>query len=177
MSYALLQPIKPDIGLAIPPLKREDIPIALRKTFTDAQYAAALADFKKRASEDYYSEWFWFTRSQQAWVNTWNPVSDPTGSVDYPGDFGTWFQWVEGWLGGVMAASAMFQALPGRWQAAILATFGMVALPPFEFLDFKQEKQETIKCALPNALHFRRGVSSSLVPPLSSRTTKQTNNP
>lgn len=159
MSYAILKPSKPDIGLAIPPLKREDIPIALRKTYTDAQYAAALVDFKKRANEDYYSEWFWFTRDQQAWVNTWNSVSDPVGSVDYPGDFGTWLQWVEGWLGGVICASPIFGAFPGRWQAAILATLGMVALPPFEFLGFKQTTPKAIKCQMPNALHFRRGVN------------------
>ncbi|KAI9053672.1 hypothetical protein LZ554_002626 [Drepanopeziza brunnea f. sp. 'monogermtubi'] len=72
-----------------PPLSRNDIPIALRKTFTDAKYAAALADFKKRAQEDYYSEWFWYTRSQQAWVNTWNSTDDPTGSVEYPSPFMT----------------------------------------------------------------------------------------
>jgi hypothetical protein len=40
----------------------------------------------------------------------------------------------------------------------------MVNLPPFEFTDFHQEpKKETIKCALPNALHFRRGVQNMRV--------------
>jgi hypothetical protein len=122
MSYAVLQPIKPDIGLAIPPLRREDIPIALRKTFTDAQYAAAMDDFKNRAENDYYSEWFWFTRSQQAWVNTWNPTDDKTGVVEYPSPFLTWCQWVEGWLGMVITTNPIFQVFPGRWQAEILAT-------------------------------------------------------
>ena len=148
-----------DIGLAIPPLSRDDIPVALRKTFTDAQYAAALREFESRASNDYYSEWFWFTRSQQAWVNTWNTTDDPTGSVEYPSPFETWCQWVQGWLGHVITSNPIFNALPGRWQAEILATFGMVNLPPFEFVGFEQGKTETIKCALPNALHFRRGVS------------------
>ena len=160
MRYAILQPIKPDIALAIPPLSRTDIPIALRKTYTDAQYAAALDDFESRASNDYYSEWFWFTRSQQAWVNTWNPVDDKEGVKDYPSPINTWFQWVEGWIGAVMTGSKIFQAMPGRWQAEILAAFGMVALPPFGFSDFTQDKNEKIKTALPNALHFRRGASS-----------------
>ncbi|XMA19599.1 hypothetical protein WAI453_012390 [Rhynchosporium graminicola] len=163
MSYALMQPYKPDIGLAIPPLSRNDIPIALRKTFTDAQYAAALVDFKKRATEDYYSEWFWFTRSQQAWVNTWNPTDDKEGAVEYPSPFMTFIQWIQGWLGGVITENPIFQAFPGRWQAAILATFGMVVLPPFEFVGFKQGSKETIKTAMPNALHFRRGVQNSIV--------------
>jgi hypothetical protein len=158
MRYAVLQPIKPDIGLAIPPLDRNDIPIALRKTFTDAQYAAALKDFEDRATNDYYAEWFWFTRSQQSWVNTWNPTDDKTGLVDYPSPVDTWYQWVEGWIGGVMTGSDIFQALPGRWQAELLSAFGMVALPPFGFPDFTQNKTESIKTALPNALHFRRGV-------------------
>lgn len=166
MRYAVLQPTKPDIGLAIPPLSRDDIPIALRKTFTEAQYAAALKDFEDRATNDYYAEWFWFTRSQQAWVNTWNPTEDKTGVVDYPSPSDTWFQWVEGWVGAVMTGSDIFQALPGRWQAEILATFGMVALPPFQFADFTQNRTESIKTALPNALHFRRGVCSPLpLPP------------
>jgi hypothetical protein len=164
MRYAVMKPVKPDIGLAIPPMSRDDIPIALRKTYTQAQYDTALLDFENRASNDYYAEWFWFTRSQQAWVNTWNPVEDKGGLQDYPSPLLTWFQWVEGWLGAVITGNPIFQAIPGRWQAEILATFGMVNLPPFEFSDFQQEKTETIKTALPNALHFRRGVRcSSLV--------------
>lgn len=159
MSYAIMEPYKPDIGLAIPPLSRNDIPVALRKTFTDKQYAAALVDFKKRAQEDYYSEWFWFTRSQQAWVNTWNATDEKEGAVEYPSPFMTFIQWIEGWLGGVITENPIFQAFPGRWQAAILSTFGMVALPPFEFVGFAQGKTETIKTSMPNALHFRRGVS------------------
>lgn len=57
MSYAVLRPVKPDIGLAIPPLDRKDILLALRKTFIDATYKKALHDFEKRASEDCSSEW------------------------------------------------------------------------------------------------------------------------
>lgn len=163
MSYAILTPVKPDIGLAIPPLHRKDIPIALRRTWTDAQYASSLADFEKRARDDYYSEWFWFTRSQQAWVNTWNPVSSSAGAVEYPSPFLTFMQWVEGWLGQVITSNPIFQAFPGRWQAAILSTFGMVNLPPFEFSEFEQKKTELIKCALPNALHFRRGIQNMRV--------------
>jgi hypothetical protein len=163
MSYAILSPGKPDIGLAIPPLSRNDIPIALRKTYTDAQYASALSDFETRAKNDYYSEWFWFTRSQQAWVNTWNPVTSPAGVVEYPSNFGVFMQWVEGWLGQVITSTAVFKAFPGRWQSAILSEFGMINLPPFEFTSFSQNnntKTDLIKCALPNALHFRRGIQN-----------------
>ena len=167
MQYAILKPIKPDIGLAIPPLSRDDIPVALRKTFTDAQYKAALEDFENRANNDYYSEWFWFTRSQQAWVNTWNPTDDKTGVVEYPSPFATWMQWVEGWLGSVITTNPIFNALPGRWQAEVLATIGMVNLPPFGFSSFGQtqvEEKNIIKTAIPNGLHFRRGVCLILFP-------------
>jgi hypothetical protein len=58
MQYAVMQPVKPDIGLAIPPMSRDDIPIALRKTFTQAQYDKALLDFEDRAENHYYAEWF-----------------------------------------------------------------------------------------------------------------------
>lgn len=164
MSYAILSPVKPDINLAIPPLSTTDIPIALRKTFTQAQFDGALKDFERRARDDYYSEWFWFTRSQQAWVNTWSPVSSPAGHVEYPSPFQTFMQWIENWLGQIITSSKVFQAWPGRWQAALLSTFGMVALPPFEFVGFNQEdKTEIVKCALPNALHFRRGIQNMRV--------------
>ena len=158
MQYAVLRPIKPDVGLAIPPLSREDIPIALRKTYSNAQYKAALEDFENRATNDYYSEWFWFTRSQQTWVNTWNPTDDKSRVVEYPNPFQTWLQWVEGWLGSVITGNPIFNALPGRWQAEVLATLGMVNLPPFGFKNHRQEDVEEIVTAIPNALHFRRGV-------------------
>jgi len=73
---------------------------------------------------------------------------------------------VQGWLGSVITSNPIFNAFPGRWQAEILATFSMVNLPPFEFLDFGQKKVEEIKCKIPDALHFRRGVSPLSFPPL-----------
>ncbi|KAF7958933.1 hypothetical protein EAE96_002459 [Botrytis aclada] len=163
MSYAILRPTKPDIGLAIPPLSPSDIPIALRKSWTPAQYAAALAEFEDKANHDYYSEWFWFTRSQQAWVNTWNETADAEGAVEYPSPFETFVQWVQGWVGSVLTRSEVFGLLPGRWQACILSSFGMVALPPFEFNEFEQKKPVEYKTALPNGLHFRRGIQNMRV--------------
>ena len=152
MTYAVMTPRKVDTGLAIPPLSRSDIPLALQKTFTDAQLEAAAADFNRRANEDYYSEWFWFAYQSTVWLNTWNPVSDATGFTDYTSPVETFIQWVETWLGGVITSSKFYHALPGRWQAQLLATATMLALPPTTF-----DKQDlVIKCQLPNALHFRR---------------------
>jgi hypothetical protein len=79
---------------------------------------------------DHYNEWFWFTYQQKSWVNSWNPTSDPSGVIDYPDDAKTFLQWVEGWIGGVMTSSKLFNAIPGYWQAQLLATIRMAALPP-----------------------------------------------
>lgn len=159
MTYALLNPSKPDIGLAIPPLNPNDVPLALRKTWTKAKMAAAQADFENRATNDYYSEWFWFTYQSQAWVNTWNTTTNKTGAVDYPSPFDTWLQWVQNWLGGVITSSEFFQALPGCWQAQIFGTMSMALLPPHDFMGQKNG----VKTPLPNGLHFRRGIQNMVV--------------
>ncbi|MCJ1438610.1 hypothetical protein MMC27_008000 [Xylographa pallens] len=159
MTYAVLKPRKPDIGLAIPPLSLKDIPVALQKDFTDQQYTDALADFEDRATNHYYSEWFWFTYQRTAWVNTWNNTTDSTGVVDYPSPGGVWMQWIEGWAGGIIASTEFFQALPGHWQAQLLATLGMAVLPPTIFEDPNPE----IVTYMPDALHFRRGIQNMRV--------------
>jgi hypothetical protein len=155
MRYAVMCPSKPSIGLAIPPLKVSDVPPALQKTWTADQLSAAQKDFEDKATNAFYSEWFWFTYQKSAWVNCWDVVEDGAGAQEYPSTFETWLQWIEGWIGGVITGSRFFNSLPGRWQAQLLATMGMIALPPHIFSGAKTE----IKTQLPNGLHFRRGVS------------------
>src|SRR5450432_1985056 len=48
MTYAMMKPEKPDIGLAIPPLNPDDVPLALQKTWTKTRVDAAYADFVNR---------------------------------------------------------------------------------------------------------------------------------
>lgn len=164
MSYALLSPTKPPIGLAVPPLKDADVPLALQKTWRESQKIQAQKEFEDAVTNAYYAEYFWFTYQKTAWVNVWSTTKDKTGVVEYPSPFNTWLQWVEGWLGGVITSSPFFKALPGRWQAQLLATSGMVALPPFTFdTQGSQAHSETIKTSLPNALHFRRGIQNMRV--------------
>lgn len=153
MTYAVMKPQKPDINLAVPPLSQADVPEALKKNFSDAQIADALAQFEGHALYDYYSEWFWFPYQQTSWVNCWNNTSDATDVVDSPTPEEIWLSWIEGWIGGVMMASPFFAALPPHWQAQLLATAGMAVLPPTIF-----QQQVEVKTYLPNALHFRRGV-------------------
>lgn len=159
MSYAVLKPRKVPVAEAIPPLKRDDIPPALRTTEYNHITSDKLDKWKKefalRAAEDYYSEWFWFTYQKRVWVNTWKETSDPSGATEYPDAVDTFFQWLQGWLGGIVSANPFFQALPGAWQAQMLATLSMTVLPPTD----GEDNKPTYKTLLPDALHFRRGVS------------------
>lgn len=166
MTYAVMKPRKVDVGLAIPPMSKSDIPWDLAKHsswLSDPDWAqqleAAVVNFETRAANDYYSQWFWFTYQQRVWVHTWNTTTDSTGAEDYPGGAGTFIQWLQGWIGGVMTSHPLFNALPGSWQAQLLATSGMAALPP----SFGEDEEPTVKTALPNALHFRRGTANMRV--------------
>lgn len=154
MTYAVMKPRKTDIGLAIPPPNRSDVPLALQRTWTDAQLDKALEDFERSAADDYYCEWFWFTYQSEAWVNSWNTTTDATDVVDYPDPPQIWLQWVQEWLAGIVTTSTFFQALPGRWQTQLLATLVMANLPPTS----SETPEPEIKTYLPDALHFRRGV-------------------
>lgn len=159
MTYAVLKPLKVPVAEAIPPLRKNDVPSALRtdkfKDITDRDLEVWREDFARRAAEDYYSEWFWFTYQKRVWVNTWNNTSDPSNAIDYPGPEDTFFQWLQGWMGGIINDTRFFQALPGAWQAQLLATLGMAVLPPTD----GEDQKPTYKTLLPDALHFRRGVS------------------
>ena len=164
MTYAIMEPKKVDVCLAIPPLEKEEIPRALRSSWHNSSEAsglleAAKSDFFRRAKDDYYSEWFWFTYQQRVWVNTWKNDSSADNLNVYPSPAQVFLAWIEGWLGGVLTSTAFFQALPGSWQAQLLATSGMAALPP----TLGENDAPRFKSALPDALHFRRGVQNMRV--------------
>ena len=170
MNYAQLKPLKQPVAEAVPPIDKNDIPIALR---TNPQKGAKghkpikgwneitendLKDWKdafaEKAANAYYSEWFWFTFQKRVWVNCWNTTTDPQDLQEYPTAEDTFLQWLQGWMGGVITETYFFKALPGAWQAQMLATLGMAVLPPV-----RQEDDEPMyKTMIPDALHFRRGV-------------------
>lgn len=104
-----------------------------------------------------------------------NNTEDGTGAIDYPTPPDVFFQWVQGWIGGILNDSVLFQALPGLWQAYIFGTMAHMAQPPFGPLN------SHIKTYLPDALHFRRGIQNMRVrnleielpiPPLASDPTQ-----
>lgn len=148
----------------MPPLSKDDIPVALRSDWFNSPdatdlIAKATSEFKRRAANDYYSEWFWFTYQRKVWTNTFNTTTDPTGAINYPDDGNVFLQWIQGWLGGVITTVPFFNAIPGYWQAQLIASLGMAALPP----TLGESKTPTYKTLLPDALHFRRGVQNMRV--------------
>ena len=170
MTYAELRPLKQPVAEAVPPIDKNDIPIALRTSpqrgakgrkaikgwneITENDLKDWKESFAEKAANDYYSEWFWFTYQQRVWVNCWNTTTDPEGLEEYPTAVDTFLQWLQGWMGGVITETYFFQALPGAWQAQMLATLGMAVLPPVQ----QEDNEPTYKTMIPDALHFRRGV-------------------
>ncbi len=158
MIYAVMQPRKVDIGLAIPPIEKEEIPLALRGSWyneadAESRIAVAFAEFEKKALFDHYSEWLWFPFQQRVWQQTWSPTADPEGDTGYPNKAETYRHWLETVAGGLLSASPVFRAIPDKQQVELLASFGMASSPPI----YSDTKKPTIKTALPNALHYRRG--------------------
>jgi D-arabinono-1,4-lactone oxidase len=155
MSYAVMKPAKIPTCLAIPHPKGpqpENIPEALRRDYTPKDWDDALENFEERCDKDYYAEFFWFAYQSTCWVNTWDTSPDPKGSREYTTPAETFLQWLQTWLGGVITSTELYKAIPGRWQAQLLASVTMAAFPPTTF----ENKDTTIKTMLPNALHFRR---------------------
>ncbi|KAI5776549.1 hypothetical protein EDC01DRAFT_720032 [Geopyxis carbonaria] len=176
MSYAVMKPLKQDIGLAIPPPEGFEVPDAIKNTYTDADLEAARKAFVQKSEESYYSEFFWFPYQPQAFVNCWDNTDDDAEVAEYPSYPDTFSQWIQGWLGGVINDDPLWRALPGHWQSVILSSLAMLALPP-QLGAINTE----IHTHLINALHFRRGVQNMRVrdmelqipiPPLASDSTK-----
>lgn len=126
MTYALLRPKKFSISIAVPPLSMSEVPLALYKNWTEKDMADAKADFDKRATDDYYAEWFWYTYQSTAWVNSWNSTTDSTGVKDFPSPAGVFLQWLQCWIGGWFCETYFFHHIPGPWQAQFLAIAGML---------------------------------------------------
>lgn len=89
MTVAVMKPRKVPVVQAIPPPPGYIVPEALQPTvpLTPEEMAEAQAEFERRATGDYYAEWFWFPYSDYAWINTWETSTDREGTVDYPDGF------------------------------------------------------------------------------------------
>ena len=75
MTYAVMTPKKTPVNLAVPPppgyYETDLIPEPLRESHTLEQLEAARQDFSERATNDYFSEWFWFPFQKEVFVNCW----------------------------------------------------------------------------------------------------------
>ena len=161
MQYAILNPRKIDVALAIPPIDKTEIPEALQQDWlrtaeADSRINAAVDEFERRSANDYYSEWIWFPYQQRVWTHTWNPSNDATDVRKYPNNLEVLRQWLENWAGTAISTSPILGGLPDRWEAELIGKTGMNTLPPFGL----QDRQPTIVTTLPDALHHRRGISN-----------------
>lgn len=152
MSYAVMQPAKPRLALAVPPPAGYPVPASVDMCgVTPADLDAARADFARRCESDYYAEWFWFAFRPDCWVNTWANNGRRADAVSYPSAVQTLIEETAEYLG-ELANESIFRLLPARWQAHILACFAMASMP-----------ERTIVTPLIDALHFRRGVQNMRV--------------
>jgi hypothetical protein len=97
MTYAAMTPQKQSVIDAIPPPDslRARVPPPLNQPRTPEQIRRAQEEFEKKAAEEYYSEWFWFPYSDEAWINTWSTTEAPLGVQDYPDHEEIAVQWLQ----------------------------------------------------------------------------------
>ena len=168
MSYAHMVPLKMPVIRAIPPPPdmteeeiKNNVPPSLRKYWDDltpAQRRQDQEDFERRATHDYYSEWFWFPFSDFSWVNTWDSVQDPKGAEDWPNHLHIFLAFAQTFLMNVLQNTAVLNdliAVTGQSEAAVtlISRSAMFALP-------SAEPTQPIKTYLTDALHFQRAIQN-----------------
>ena len=150
MSYAVMRPEKTPVALTVPPPAGFRVPSAIdMRGVTPADLDAAWQRFVEHCEHDYYAEWFWFPFQSECWVNCWNDDGRREDAQPYPTEIQTFIEQAESYLA-QLAVSSVFDALPAEWQAKLLATTAMAALPD----------GETFVAPVIDALHFRRGIQN-----------------
>ncbi|KAI9708518.1 MAG: hypothetical protein M1820_003980 [Bogoriella megaspora] len=168
MTYAEMVPLKIPVIRAIPPPPdmtdeeiQERVPPSLRQYWdrlTPAERQQDQQDFETRATNDYYSEWFWFPFSDYSWVNTWNHVPDPHGAEDWPSDVHIFLSFAQTFLMNVLQSSPLLDSLiqaTNLSEAAVtlISHSAMLALPT-------ATPSKPIKTFLCDALHFQRAIQN-----------------
>ncbi|KAI5839635.1 hypothetical protein DFP73DRAFT_205107 [Morchella snyderi] len=154
MTYANLAPEKVAVQSAIPPPADYKIPEGISYNLSEDQRQIAEADFIEKAKA-FYSEWFWYPYNPRVWVNCWNNTTDQKDWVNYPSPGGTLLQWLESSAADVLNSMPWFTSQPG-WQQGTLNGGSAMALMPPPFGLYKK----TLKTALIDGLHFRRGIQN-----------------
>ena len=157
MSYAEMAPAKIPVTEAVPPppnMKDEDIPPALRKSYTPEEKARHQAAFEQHANSDFYCEWFWFPFSDNAWVNCWNDTSDSDGVVDYPDDLHIVLSFIQTFAMNVAQNSRLLLDLIeavhlDEAAVTLISRLAMFAMP-----------EKKVKTYVTDALHFQRAIQN-----------------
>ncbi|OHF04516.1 hypothetical protein CORC01_00368 [Colletotrichum orchidophilum] len=159
MTYARLNPEKVSVALAVPPpadLDLSKVPATLAdpwRKLTEGEKRGYQEIFEDRATNDFYSEWFWFPYSDKVWVNCWNNTTDSAGVVNFPDDFHIFLSFLQTFTMNVLQNTTLLNKLVDHCftEAAVtlISRFAMWALP---------EKEVTTY--LPDALHFQRAIQN-----------------
>ncbi|KAI5200939.1 hypothetical protein E4T39_05437 [Aureobasidium subglaciale] len=94
MTFAVMRPRKVKTMLAIPPPDPSHVPEALFVEVSPGEMQQAITDFERRAGQDHYAEWSWFSYQSDVLVNTWSTVSDGEGQESYTSPTQTFLQWI-----------------------------------------------------------------------------------
>ncbi|CAD0088872.1 unnamed protein product [Aureobasidium mustum] len=94
MTYAVMRPRKVKTMLAIPPPDTSQVPEALHVETSPEEIQGAITEFERRAEQDHYAEWSWFSYQSDVLVNTWSTVSDGEEQQDYTTPTQTFLQWI-----------------------------------------------------------------------------------
>ena len=94
MTFAVMAPRKIKTILAIPPPDPNQVPEALHAEISPEELQEAITEFERRAGQDHYAEWSWFSYQSDVLVNTWSTVSGSEGQEDYPTPAQTFLQWI-----------------------------------------------------------------------------------
>lgn len=157
MTYAQMVPVKMPVIKAVPPppdMKDECIPKALFIPRSPEEKQKDQERFEQQATNDYYSEWFWFPFSDYAWVNCWNDTTDDSDVVDFPDHLHIFLSFVETFTMNVLQESPLLEKLVDKLnlsEAAVtcISRAGMFALP-----------DTPVKTYLTDGLHFQRAIQN-----------------
>lgn len=157
MTYANMTPVKIPVMKAVPPppgMPDSAIPKALLIQRTPEEKAADQALFEKRASDDFYSEWFWFPYSDYSWVNCWSDTTDAADATEYPDDLHIFLAFVQTFTMNVLQNTPLLAKLIAAThlnEAAVtlISRAAMFALP-----------DKPIKTYVTDALHFQRAIQN-----------------
>ena len=157
MTYANMKPEKIPVMQAVPPppgMPDSAIPKALFVKRTPEQRAEDQEVFEKRASDDYYSEWFWFPYSDYSWVNCWSDTTDANDVKAFPDDLHIFLAFVQTFTMNVLQMTPLLAKLINAVhlnEAAVtlISRAAMFALP-----------DKPVKTYLTDALHFQRAIQN-----------------